>query len=208
VIGFHARVRRCSVIWLIHRFSAVNSGEITVILQSIERGDEQVADRLLPLVYGELRRLASARMAHEPAGHTLQPTALVHEAWLRLGADQQPDWKSRAQFFAAAAEAMRRILIDSARKRLAQRRGGGQEHVNIDDIDIAPAGDDARVLKVNDALEKFAIDEPEKAELVKLRYFAGLTLEEAAQALSIAEPTARRWWIYARACLIKEMSAP
>jgi RNA polymerase sigma factor (TIGR02999 family) len=184
----------------------VNSGEITVILQRIERGEEHAAERLLPLVYDQLRHLAAARMAHEAPGHTLQPTALVHEAWLRLGADCQPEWKSRAQFFAAAAEAMRRILIDSARRRLAQRRGGRQEHVNIDDIDVAGAGDDARVLKVNDALEKLAAVDEEKAQLVKLRYFAGLTLEEAAAALEIAEPTARRWWAYARAWLLKEMS--
>jgi RNA polymerase sigma factor (TIGR02999 family) len=188
--------------------AGVNPGDITVILQRIERGEEQAAERLLPLVYDQLRKLAAARMAHESAGHTLQPTALVHEAWLRLGGDHQPDWKNRAQFFAAAAEAMRRILIDSARRRLAQRRGGRQEHVNIDDIEVAGAADDARVLRVNDALERFAIDEPEKAELVKLRYFAGLTLEEAAAALNIAEPTARRWWAYSRACLIKEMTSP
>jgi RNA polymerase sigma factor (TIGR02999 family) len=184
----------------------VNPEDITVILQRIERGEEQAAERLLPLVYDQLRQLAAARMANESAGHTLQPTALVHEAWLRLGADHQPDWKSRAQFFAAAAEAMRRILIDSARRRLAQRRGGRIEHVNIDDMDLAAAAEDSPVLKVNAALEKFAVDEPQKAELVKLRYFAGLTLEEAAQVLEIAEPTARRWWAYARACLLKEMS--
>jgi RNA polymerase sigma factor (TIGR02999 family) len=186
----------------------VNPGDITVILQRIERGEEKAAERLLPLVYDQLRQLAAARMSHESAGHTLQPTALVHEAWIRLGADQQPDWKSRAQFFAAAAEAMRRILIDSARRRLAQRRGGQKEHVNIDDIEVAGAADDVRVLKVNDALERLAVEDAEKAELVKLRYFGGLTLEEAAVALDIAEPTARRWWAYARAWLLKEMSAP
>lgn len=185
----------------------MSAGEITLILQRIESGDSQAADRLLPLVYDELRHLAAARMAREAAGHTLQPTALVHEAWLRLGADRQPDWKSRAQFFAAAAEAMRRILIDSARRRLAQRRGGRQEHVNIDEIDVAGAADDTRVLKVDAALEKFAVDDPQKAEFVKLRYFAGLTLEEAAQALGIAEPTARRWWAYSRAWLIKEIGS-
>ena len=183
------------------------SSEITLLLQKIDRGDAQAADHLLPLVYEELRRLAAARMARESPGLTLQPTALVHEAWIRLGGDRQPDWKSRAQFFAAAAEAMRRILIDTARKRLAQRRGGRQVHVNIDEVDVAVAADDARVLQVNEALEKFAVNEPEKAELVKLRYFAGLTLEEAALALHIAEPTARRWWTYARAWLIKEMRA-
>ena len=184
----------------------MNPGEITVILQRVERGEEQAAERLLPLVYGQLRQLAAARMAHESAGHTLQPTALVHEAWLRLGGDQQPEWKSRAQFFAAAAEAMRRILIDSARRRLAQRRGGRLEHVNIDDIDVAGAANDGRLLKVNDALEKLAISDPKKAELVKLRYFGGLTLEEAAQVLDIAELTARRWWVFARAWLLEEMS--
>ena len=185
----------------------MDPGEITLILQRIERGDEQAADRLLPLVYDALRQLAAARMAREAAGQTLQPTALVHEAWLRLGGDRQPDWKNRAQFFAAAAEAMRRILIDRARRRHAQRRGGRQERVDLDAIDLAAAGDDARVLAVNDALEKFGVDEPQKAELVKLRYFAGLTLDEAARALGIAEPTARRWWAYARAWLIKEMGA-
>jgi RNA polymerase sigma factor (TIGR02999 family) len=186
----------------------VNAGEITLVLQRIDQGDPQAAERLLPLVYEQLRHLAAARMAHEAAGHTLQPTALVHEAWLRLGADHQPEWKSRAHFFVAAAEAMRRILIDSARRRLAQRRGGRQPHVNIDDIEVAAGGnDDARVLRVNEALEKLALDEPEKAELVKLRFFAGLTLEEAAQALDITEPTARRWWTYARARLRTDMKS-
>jgi RNA polymerase sigma factor (TIGR02999 family) len=185
----------------------MDAGEITLVLQRIERGDEPAADQLLPLVYADLRRLAAARMAAEPPGQTLQPTALVHEAWLRLGADHQPSWKSRAQFFAAAAEAMRRILIDRARRRLAQRRGGRLERVNIDDIDIAAESDDSRLLRVNEALEKFAVAEPEKAELVKQRYFVGLTLEEAAQALDIAEPTARRWWAYARAWLLKELAA-
>jgi RNA polymerase sigma factor (TIGR02999 family) len=186
----------------------MSSGEITVILQRVQRGEEAAAERLLPLVYSELRRLAAARMAGERPGHTLQPTALVHEAWIRLGADQQPDWQSRAQFFAAAAEAMRRILIDGARRRLARRRGGGAEHVDIDEIEVAGTADDARVMRVNDALEKFALTEPQKADLVKLRYFGGFTLEEAAAALGIAEPTARRWWAYTRAWLINEMSRP
>lgn len=176
-----------------------------MILQQIGQGDEQAAARLLPLVYQQLRQLANARMVHESTDHTLQPTALVHEAWLRLGADHQPEWKSRAHFFAAAAEAMRRILIDRARRRLAQRRRGRAEHVNIDDVDLATPVDDARVLEVNAALEVFATHDAEKAELVKLRYFAGLTLDEAARALDIAEPTARRWWAYSRAWLLKEM---
>lgn len=176
-----------------------------MILQRIERGEEQAADRLLPLVYDQLRHLAAARMAHESPDHTLQPTALVHEAWIRLGADHQPDWKNRAQFFSAAAEAMRRILIDSARRRLAERRGGRHEHVDIDETPVAGAQDDARVLRVNDALERLAAVDREKAELVRLRFFGGLTLEESAQVLDISEPTARRWWAYARAWLLHEM---
>lgn len=186
----------------------MNPGEITVILQRIGSGEEPAAERLLPLVYNQLRKLAAARMAHESPGQTLQPTALVHEAWLRLGADNQPEWKNSAQFFAAAAKDMQRILIDRARKRLSQRRGGRNEHVNIDDVEVAGTADDARVIQVDEALEKLALIEPEKAELVRLRYFVGFTLEEAAAALNIAEPTARRWWTYARAWLIKEMSPP
>jgi RNA polymerase sigma factor (TIGR02999 family) len=179
--------------------------EITVILNRIEQGDAQAADKLLPLVYDELRKLAAAKMAREAASHTLQPTALVHEAWLRLGGDQQPDWKNRAHFFGAAAEAMRRILIDRARNRQALRHGGGQERINVDDIDLASAPDDERVLAINEILEKFARAEPQKAELVKLRYFAGLTIEEVAQTLGISEPTASRWWAYARAWLLQKI---
>ncbi|MES1167177.1 MAG: ECF-type sigma factor [Pseudomonadota bacterium] len=179
--------------------------EITVILKRIDQGDAQAADQLLPLVYDELRKLAAAKMARESAGQTLQATALVHEAWLRLGADQQPDWQNRAHFFAAAAEAMRRILIDRARSRHAQRHGGGMARVNADDLELAEAPDDERILAINDALEKFALAEPQKAELVKLRYFAGLTLEEVAQTLDISAPTASRWWAYARAWLLQEL---
>lgn len=182
-----------------------SAGEITCILQSIAQGDAQAADRLLPLVYAQLRQLAAMRMAREPADQTLQATALVHEAWLRLGGERQPDWQSQAQFFSAAAEAMRRILIDRARRRLTQRRGGRRERINVDDVELAAATDDARVLAVNEALERFAIDQPQKAELVKLRYFAGLTLEEAARSLDVSLATANRWWAYARAWLIQEM---
>ncbi len=182
--------------------------EITLILDRIQRGDSQAADQLLPLVYAELRKLAAAKMARESAGQTLQATALVHEAWLRLGADQQPDWKNRAHFFASAAEAMRRILIDRARSRQAERHGGRLVRLNADDLELSGAPDDERVLAINDALEKLALVEPQKAELVKLRYFAGLTTEEAAQTLGISEPTAKRWWAYARAWLFQEMSQP
>jgi len=179
--------------------------EITVILNRIEQGDSQAADELLALVYDDLRRLASFKMAREAASQTLQPTALVHEAWLRLGGDAQPDWQNRAHFFAAAAEAMRRILIDRARNRHAARHGGGLVRLNVDDLELANATDDEQVLTVNDALVKFALVEPQKAELVKLRYFAGLTIEEAARTLGVSEPTAKRWWAYARAWLFREM---
>jgi RNA polymerase sigma factor (TIGR02999 family) len=185
--------------------SAPSVHEITVILNRIEQGDAQAADQLLALVYDDLRRLASIKMARESAGMTLQPTALVHEAWLRLGGDDQPDWQNRAHFFAAAAEAMRRILIDRARSRQAVRHGHGLARLNVDDVELASATDDERVLAVNEALEKLALVEPKKAELVKLRYFAGLTLDEVAQTLGISQPTAKRWWTYARAWLFREI---
>ena len=184
----------------------VPPSDITVVLERIERGDAEAPQQLFPLVYDELRRLAAARMAHEPAGQTLQPTALVHEAWLRLGGDRQPRWQSRAHFFGAAAEAMRRILIDRARRRHAQRHGGGQEHLRVDDLEIAATNpNEDLLLAINDALEKLtAVDAP-KAELVKLRYFAGLTNAEAARTLGIAVPTAKQWWAYAKAWLYREI---
>ncbi len=181
--------------------------DVTLILQKIEQGDAGAADELLPLVYQELRKLAAAKMGREAAAHTLQPTALVHEAWLRLGGDAQPTWQNRAHFFAAAAEAMRRILIDRARRRKAQRHGGDLQRLNADDLELA--GDvnraDDQLLAVHDALDKFAAEEPRKAELVKLRYFAGLTLEEAAHAMGLPEGTAKRWWTYSRARLYREL---
>ena len=183
--------------------------EITVILNRAGKGDPNAADQLLPLVYEELRKLASARMARESAGNTLQATALVHEAWLRLGADSQPTWQNRAHFFAAAAEAMRRILIDGARRRRANRHGGKLERLNVDDpaLEIpSPCGADDELLEVHESLESLAIHDPRKAELVKLRYFAGLTLEQAADALGVSVPTAKRDWAYARAWLFKEIS--
>jgi RNA polymerase sigma factor (TIGR02999 family) len=183
--------------------AAVN--DITLILGQIERGETSAGDRLLPLVYEELRRLASAKMARESAVQTLQPTALVHEAWLRLGGEAQPAWKNRAHFFSAAAEAMRRILIDRARKRYAQRHGGGQERFNVEDLELASPGDDNVLLAINEALEKFAVHDAQKAELVKLRYFVGLTIEKAARTLGIAEPTAKRGWAYSRAWLYREL---
>jgi RNA polymerase sigma factor (TIGR02999 family) len=180
--------------------------DVTLILQRLERGDTGAEAELLSAVYAELRRLAAAKMGREPAGQTLQATALVHEAWLRLGGDRQPTWQNRAHFFGAAAEAMRRILIERARRRRAQRHGGGQERIDLDEVAIAaPAAQDERLLDVNDALDRFAALEPQKAEFVKLRYFAGLTLEEAAQTLDISPATAKRWWTFARSWLFREL---
>jgi RNA polymerase sigma factor (TIGR02999 family) len=181
--------------------------EVTQILDAIERGEAQAAD-LLPLVYEELRKLAASRMANEQAGQTLQPTALVHEAWLRLvDKDGQGQFNSRAHFFGAAAEAMRRILIDRARRKLAQRHGGGQQRLDIADVEIAAEVKDDELLALDEALAKFAVAHPTKAELVKLRYFAGLTITEAAGILGISEPTAKRHWAFARAWLQAEINA-
>ena len=183
--------------------------DLTLILNKIERGDTQAADQLLPLVYGELRKLAAAKMAIEAAGQTLQPTALVHEAWLRLGGSKQPDWQNRAHFFASAAEAMRRILIDRARRRQALRHGGGLLHTSADALasEIAsPGSEDAELLDVHEALDALARHDARKAALVKQCYFVGLTLKEAALVLGISEPTARRDWSYARAWLFNEIT--
>jgi RNA polymerase sigma factor (TIGR02999 family) len=180
--------------------------EFTYILARVEQGDSKVADELLPMVYNELRQLAAQKMANEAAGHTLQPTALVHEAWLRLGGDESPAFRNRAHFFGAAAEAMRRILIDHARRRLAAKRGAGVEVVDLDGLEISsPLADDDQLLAVNEALEKLVAVDPRKAELVKLRYFVGMNFEEAAAALGIAVPTAKQWWAYARSWLTVEM---
>jgi RNA polymerase sigma factor (TIGR02999 family) len=161
---------------------------------------------LLPLVYEELRRLAHYRMANEAAGNTLQPTALVHEAWLRLVGADNPKFAGRPHFFAAAAEAMRRILIERARSKRALRHGGGQQRMNIDQMDIASQNPDDQLLAMNDALEKLTAQDPTEAQLVKLRYFAGLTMEEAAGLLDIAPRTARNYLVHARTWLYHEMT--
>ena len=181
--------------------------DVTHILRAIESGEPKAADELLPLVYDELRKLAVHRMSHEPPGNTLQPTALVHEAWLRLVDSEQQTWQNRAHFFAAAAEAMRRILIESARRKRALRHGGNQQRLDIDELELAAPSPDDELLAINDALEKFStLDEP-KAKLVKLRYFAGLTIEEVAPILGISRATAKRWWAYARAWLYQQVHA-
>jgi len=179
--------------------------DVTRILHSVESGDAKAADRLLPLVYDELRKLAAHKMVNESSGHTLQPTALVHEAWLRLVGSEQRTWQNRAHFFGAAAEAMRRILIDRARRKRAMRHGGGQKRVDVEDVEIASATADDQLLAVNEALDKLAAQDKQKAELVKLRYFVGMTIEEAAQILGVSEPTAKRYWTYARAWLYHEI---
>ncbi len=182
--------------------------EVTRVLDRMQQGDARAADELLPLVYEELRRLAARKMANEAASHTLQPTALVHEAWMRLGRSEGPLFQNRAHFFGAAAETMRRILIERARRRLAAKRGGGAQVLDLDEIEISsPAADDDQLLAVNEALEKFAALEPCKAELVKLRYFVGMSFDEAASALGIAVPTAKQWWAYSRAWLTIELRA-
>jgi len=181
--------------------------EATLLLNAIESGDAKAADQVLPLVYEELRRLAASKMANEVAGHTLQPTALVHEAWLRLVGDHTPSFQNRAHFFAAAAEAMRRILIDHARQKRAVRHGGGQQRVELEYVELPFPGDDDQLLAVNDALEQLATAHPLEAEVVKLRYFVGLTHDETAEALGISLRTAKYYWAHARAWLFNEITS-
>jgi RNA polymerase sigma factor (TIGR02999 family) len=180
---------------------------VTQILQAVRPGGPRAADELLPFVYGELRRLAAVRMANEAAGNTLQPTALVHEAWLRLVGRGSPKFAGRAHFFAAAAQAMRRIVIDRARRKCAVRHGGGQERLGIHQIDLASPAADDQLLAVNEALDKLAAQDPLEAELVKLRYFGGLTIEETAGLLDISPRTARNYWAHARTWLYHEITA-
>ena len=171
----------------------------------MQPNEAQTTEQLLPLVYAELRRLAAHKMARENPGQTLQPTALVHEAWLKLGGGQNPQWRNRNHFFAAAAEAMRRILTDNAKRKLRVRHGGGQHRVELDDCATAADSDADHILAVSEALEKLSQRDPQRAELVKLRYFVGLTFEQAAEVLGISEPTAKRYWAFARAWLYEEI---
>jgi RNA polymerase sigma factor (TIGR02999 family) len=180
--------------------------DVTHILSAIERGDPSGAGQLLPLVYAELRRLAAARLAHERPGQTLEATALVHEAYLRLvDAEQAQHWNSRGHFFAAAAEAMRRILIERARRKGRLRHGGGLRRADLLDLEVAAPTDDEEILLLDDALTRLAAARPQAAELVKLRFFAGLTLEEVAPLLDLSPRTARRLWAFARAWLRRDM---
>jgi RNA polymerase sigma factor (TIGR02999 family) len=178
--------------------------DATRILSVLE-GQSSAADELLPLVYDELRKLAAQKLANEPGGQTLQPTALVHEAWLRLVGDELPGFSSRGHFFGAAAEAMRRILIERARQKKAQKRGAGSVRLNLDDVDVAATTEDGTLLLVDEALGKLALEDADAAQFIKLRFFAGLTNQQAAEALGVPERTARRHWTYARAWLYREI---
>ena len=179
--------------------------EVTRILGAIEHGEQHAAEQLLPLVYEELRRLALEKMAHEKPGQTLQATALVHEAYVRLvDVEEAQRWNSRGHFYSAAAEAMRRILVENARRKKALRRGGDRNRLDLDEPEAPRLSDD--VLALDEALEKLALKDATKAELVKLRYFAGLTMQQSAQTLGISLATAQRWWSYARAWLHQEIS--
>ena len=181
--------------------------DATVMLAAIEAGDSNAAEQLLVLVYDELRRLAASKMAQEAPGQTLQPTALVHEAWLRLVGDQTPSFNNREHFFRASAEAMRRILIDRARRKHTQRHGGGCQRVDLEGFDLAAPAADDQLLAVNEALDKLALEHPVQADLVKLRYFAGLTNEEVSQVLGISVSTAKNYWTFSRAWLLNELES-
>ena len=181
--------------------------QVTQILEACHQGDPKAAEELLPLVYGELRKLAASKMANEAAGNTLQPTALVHEAWLRLVGSATPGFAGRAHFFAAAAEAMRRILIDRARKKSSRKHGGGLERVDLENVDLAIETDDRILLLLNEALDEFREKDPTAADLIKLRFFAGLPYHQAAELLGLSERTAKRCWAYARAWLYQRMQA-
>ena len=179
--------------------------DTTVMLAAIEAGDSNATEQLLVLVYDELRRLASSRLAQAAPGQTLQPTALVHEAWLRLVGDHNPSFKDRAHFFRACAEAMRHILIDRARRKSTERHGGGYRRVDFEAIDLAAPLANDQLLAVNEALDELALEHPVQAELVKLRYFTGLTIKEVSEVLGISVTTAKNYWTFSRAWLLSEI---
>jgi len=181
--------------------------EITQVLNAIEHGDQRAAQDHLPLVYDELRHLAAAKMAREAPGQTLQPTALVHEAWLRLGGDDQLPWQNRAHFLGAAAEAMRRILVENARRKLRIKRGGGSERIELHESAIEAPAEDEKVLQVHEALDALASEDPVKAQIVKLRFFVGLNHDEIAALLGVNEKTVRRHWEVAKVKLFQRITA-
>lgn len=180
--------------------------DVTRILDRVQQGEPKAAEELLPLVYEELRKLAAHKMAQEAPGQTLQPTALVHDAWLRLVRDpKQQGWDSRGHFFAAAAEAMRRILVENARRKSRLKRGGQWERVPLEQVEVATDSDPATLLSIDEALTKLTSEHPEQGALARLRFYIGLSLPEAAQALHISETTAKRYWSFARAWLFAEL---
>jgi RNA polymerase sigma factor (TIGR02999 family) len=179
--------------------------DITLVLQAVGRGESKASEELLPLVYDELRRLAAARMAQEAAGQTLQPTALVHEAWLRLIGDGDRTWENRGHFFGAAAEAMRRIMIENARRKSRLKRGGGQARLNIEDLELAETTPDDKVLLIDEALERLQAEDPEKTRVVVLKFFGGLTNQDVAASLGVTERTVERQWAYAKAWLFRSI---
>jgi len=180
-------------------------GDVTLLLNDVEQGDPNAAEKLLELVYDELRHLASAKMAQQAPGQTLQPTALVHEAWLRLVGAKNSTFRNSTHFFAAAAEAMRHILIDRARRKQTERHGGGFERVEIEEFELAAPSPDDELLAVHEVLDAFSVQYPVQAELVKLRYFVGMTNEEASQVLGISLSTLNNYWNFSRAWLFKEI---
>jgi RNA polymerase sigma factor (TIGR02999 family) len=188
-------------------FRARNMSDATVMLAAVKAGDSKAAEELLVLVYDELRRLAASKLAHEAPGQTLQPTALVHEAWLRLVGDNTPSFKDREHFFRASAEAMRRILIDRARRKHTRRHGGGYQCVDFEGVDLAAPAVEDQLLAVNDALDNFELEHPVQAELVKLRYFVGLTNEEVSEVMGISVSTAKNYWTFSRAWLLNKIES-
>src|SRR5258706_2889149 len=182
--------------------------DVTRLLEAAEKGESDAEERLLNLVYAELHRMAEHKLSGDAANHTLQPTALVHDAWLNLvGTGPKARFANRAHFFGAAAIAMRRILIDRAARKRAEKRGGGAEHIDLDSVDVAVNSSDTTLLRIDEALEKLALEDPPCAELVRLRFFVGLNNDEAAEVLSISERTAKRYWSFARAWLYDELRA-
>jgi RNA polymerase sigma factor (TIGR02999 family) len=180
--------------------------QITQILNAVGR-EGRGSEELLPLVYEDLRRLAAARMANEAAGQTLQPTAVVHEAWLRLVGDGDRTWQNRAHFFGAAAEAMRRILIENARRKSRLKRGGGLSRLDIESIELADTTPDDKILLINEALEKLQKEDPEKARIVTLKFFGGLTNQEVAESFGVTERTIERQWAYAKAWIFQSLQS-
>ena len=179
--------------------------DVTQLLNAVDAGDLKAADQLLPLVYEELRKLAVAKMARETPGQTLQATALVHDAWLRLAGSEGQRWDNRRHFFAAAAESMRRILVEKARRRLRIRHGGGLERVDLDDVDIPGQAREEQLVAMDEALTELEREDPARAEVVKLRYFVGMTNRETAEALDVSEATVERHWSFAKAWLFSRI---